>query len=534
MSPISNLPSAPTSSHYILQQQTMRSIHIQQNNTENPKLQHKLYNQASQTLPFKYINLMRRTNRKSKDRPNELTQSNLSKAQSSPSPLTKPDSNRILPPFATRSRSQQSSNNSLSINNQSDNSLHSISRCSRSNSPMETLVTLHGQEGQPQHLDPTNQDVSLSAAAAKIIPAVFNLVPLETSSNSTQQPKRPAFTQAGGHQGSFRHDGAFLEKKVTEIEKMFYEDAQKGKWPTHLLPNYNGPTNDGTAIRIENLTYGYKRPCVMDLKMGVSTVTEHSASILKRLRMTALDIFTHSKSAGCRLEGLSMYRTLENRRIKGTKAQSHSLSALVNVTLQDVLTFFLTDESGVRTDIALRFQQALEGILEQFEKNTQYKFIGSSILLVYDNDNNEPYMHWSRALRKLHQIKPGLHLSDDQISGLTRRTKVQVRMIDFAHTGPLPAGQEKDEGYITGLHTVINALGVIRKHRSKPIFSIVSAAVDLMEEHRANARASNEETPAFTFDTVLSELTALSKKSDEVITISDNDEKDEQVKSQQS
>lgn len=97
-----------------------------------------------------------------------------------------------------------------------------------------------------------------------------------------------------------------------------------------------------------------------------------------------------------------MYRSLENMFVKGTKKQIHALSAHVRVSLQNVLTFFLTDESGIRTDVDLRYETAVEQILRQFEQNRRFKFIGSSILLIYDNDNSEPYMYWARALRKLH------------------------------------------------------------------------------------------------------------------------------------
>lgn len=359
--------------------------------------------------------------------------------------------------------------------------------------------------------------VSMSQAGQKVIPATFKLVPINTANTpGASQGDSVPFNQAGGHHGTFRADGATLVKTVDEREAMFYEEAEEGSWPTSLLPKYYGRVGND-AIKIENLTYGFSRPCVIDLKMGVQTVEDDETSLIKRLKMTTLDYLTRSKFEGCRLEGLSMYRSLENRFVKGTKSQSHSISAHVRVSLQDVLTFFLTDETGVRTDVALRFQTAVEQILVAFEQNTQYRFIGSSILLIYDNDNRAPYMHWARALRKLHTIAPHVQLSEDQISGLTRRTRCDVRMIDFAHTGPMPTGMIEDTGYIQGLRTILRALRAIRVYRSKPIFSMRSAVVDKMEESRARAQSlgklekgENDSEKAFTFSTVLGELTALS------------------------
>ena len=130
----------------------------------------------------------------------------------------------------------------------------------------------------------------------------------------------------------------------------------------------------------------------------------------------------------------------------------------MRLSLQDVLTFFLIDESGQRSGVALRFQLAIEDILRQFRKNDKFRFIGSSILLIYDTDNRAPYTHWARALHKLHTINPRARLSDHQISILTRYAPCDVRMIDFAHTGRMPKGMDRDQGYITGLHSTHNAL----------------------------------------------------------------------------
>lgn len=350
----------------------------------------------------------------------------------------------------------------------------------------------------------------MSAAGKKLLPSRFKPVRMDEAAGlqSQSQPSADCFEQAGGHNDSFFKDGGTLIKKVPDREANFYELAEEGMWPRELLPKYYGRVADD-RIKIENLTHNFDRPCVIDLKMGIQTVEDDESSLFKKLKMNALDTFTRSKAQGCRLEGLSMYRTLENTRIKGNKLRSHSISAHVRVTLKDVLTFFLTDESGVRTDVALRFQQMVENIQKQFLQNRKYRFIGSSILLIYDNDNRAPYMRWARALRKIHELNPKARLSEDQISGLTRRTRVDVRMIDFAHTGPMPDGMKRDDGYITGLETILDALNAIRMYRAKPIFSLANAVVDVMEETRGKAK-SNTNSNNFTFDTLLSELTPLS------------------------
>lgn len=379
------------------------------------------------------------------------------------------------------------------------------------------IVTLFKRDLNAESFDvrpnlSNDDEISMSLSGQRAINAKLNLEPI--SETDQRVGGKHSFNQAGGHNGSFRFEGPTLVKKISDREATFYESAEKGAWPTSLLPKYFGRV-EGNKIQIENLTFGYSRPCVIDLKMGIHTVEKDGVSLLKKMKMTALDFVTRSRSEGCRLEGLSMYRSLEERYVKGTKRQTHALSADVRSNLQDILTFFLTDESGVRTDVALRFQTAIELILQQFERNDKFLFIGSSILLIYDNDNRAPHMQWARVLRKLHKIAPNVRLSEDQISGLTRRTKCDVRMIDFAHTGPLPPGEKLDHGYIHGLKTILKALKAIRTFRESPIFSVRNAAIDLMEDHRARSLAAKEsgeiiEAGNFTFDSALKQLTAVS------------------------
>jgi hypothetical protein len=329
-----------------------------------------------------------------------------------------------------------------------------------------------------------------TAQGKRIGPSLFTFTPLKPSAPAIavedvkDTSSGSGFSQAGGHDGAFKATGEHLAKAVGERERTFYENAFKvGMWPIAFLPRYCGDMGDG-RIGLENLVHGMENPCVLDFKLGTSSVEETEKSFAKKARMTALDVVTRTKAAGVRLEGMSMYRVLEQAKIKTSKSQSHAISASIGVSLVDVLTFFLTDESGVRTDVALRFQAHLEAILHYFVTRNIYrfKFIGSSILLVYDNDNRTPRMQWARALERL------TPLGEDDLSGLTRRTKVDVRMIDFAHVqhnnppdgGSASAASGRDDGYITGLNSILSALRTIRATRARPIFSLAAAASDAM------------------------------------------------------
>jgi 1D-myo-inositol-tetrakisphosphate 5-kinase/inositol-polyphosphate multikinase len=54
---------------------------------------------------------------------------------------------------------------------------------------------------------------------------------------------------------------------------------------------------------LEDFTYGMKRPCICDLKMGPQTF-ESDASLIKRVQMGAFDKMSTSSNLGFRMCGM--------------------------------------------------------------------------------------------------------------------------------------------------------------------------------------------------------------------------------------
>lgn len=114
------------------------------------------------------------------------------------------------------------------------------------------------------------------------------------------------------------------------------------------------------------------------------------------------------------------------------------------------------------------------------QSRCRFLFVGSSILLIYDNDNAAPHSRWARALERATQLRP------DSYAALRRKTRVNVRMIDFAHAGPLPSGQRRDHGYITGLKTIIDALGRVTCAAAAAVLPRTSWNVAICSRFRMN------------------------------------------------
>jgi hypothetical protein len=93
--------------------------------------------------------------------------------------------------------------------------------------------------------------------------------------------------------------------------------------------------------------------------------------------------------------------------------------------------FFWSVNTGLRTDLILRIITKIEELYKLMKSpEASFRFYSTSLLLIYEADNNEL------------NFKPA---------------KVDVRMIDFAHTFPR-GDREDDTGYMLGLRNLISLL----------------------------------------------------------------------------
>jgi hypothetical protein len=191
-----------------------------------------------------------------------------------------------------------------------------------------------------------------------------------------------------------------------------------------------------TGLCLEDLTSPYSSPCVMDVKMG-SQSWDASASAEKRCKEDLK--WPAQARLGLRFTGMSVNGTLHGR------SYCHALPCEGDAGPLAALATFLSDGQGsLRLDAAAAFVAQLRDILAWFTVQSEFLFISSSLLFVYEGG----------AARST---------STTTTSSAPPPT---LRMIDFAHVHSLQAQQQglaqaseaRDQGYITGLHTLIRCL----------------------------------------------------------------------------
>jgi len=176
------------------------------------------------------------------------------------------------------------------------------------------------------------------------------------------------------------------------------------------------------AIIMEDLTYGYSKPCVMDLKMGTKTYAEDTNPIKKKLRQFKDDGTTSSKF-GLRVTGYRTYNAKTGNFIECTKELAEKITSIDSLS-KHLQTFF-EDGSATRDDVVRFMIDRITVLLSWMEVQTVYRFYSSSLLFVYE--------------------------------GVTDSFRADVRMIDFAHVWEIK-DNGVDEGYVKGLRRLLECL----------------------------------------------------------------------------
>jgi len=348
-------------------------------------------------------------------------------------------------------------------------------------------------------------------------------IPDSTKCPSSRNPKS---ITVGGHADAFKAGPEGVIQKVAEpTELAFYEAAFfDGAWPTHFLPSYHGTAEaeEGeTLIRLQNLMHGFRRPCVLDLKMGQQTYLEGEAKLRKRLGLQIVDHITGSSETGVRLVGMKVYKPYRMKEFRADKKAGLVTGA--DHTISEVLAFFLSDGKRIRAELVEAFYRRLVVLVAHFESQQRYTFTGSSLLFVYDGHKPtnarlerfklagakavrmsvkraNPFrsIRSSASARKRRNVESSGHTPastcvieeptfasvavavarQDHLNSATL-PRVHLRMIDFAKTFPVehrhtaqgatsaPAaadegGSGADPGYTRGLRSLIVALEALR------------------------------------------------------------------------
>ncbi|KAG6375733.1 hypothetical protein JVT61DRAFT_2579 [Boletus reticuloceps] len=379
----------------------------------------------------------------------------------------------------------------------------------------------------------------------------------------TLPPTAPLSQQVGGHAGvQVTEDGSLLLKPALPREIAFYQSVRditdvstglhrlkdwipkffgllslEGKLadPTAeidmgtvpaIIPapgmegsgnvdNTNGTaTSDmpGQTLVLQNLLYGYRKPCILDVKLG-TVLYDEDASEEKKARMIEKAAESTTLTTGIRLTGFQVYSNRSPDPIVYGKAYGYSLKpeqfreGIENCFPCSISTSATnsglaassssTPGIGLPADTLLTLLTALLGALTDLREclaGVHVRMVGGSVLIIYEGD-------WERAAAASGygggpgdvEVESGEE--EDQIevevdeqgeivvesipgetfeassegSSIDQRPRLYtISLIDFAHTRVVPGGGP-DQGVLMGMDTLIRLVD----HRKQEVAALI-------------------------------------------------------------
>jgi len=231
--------------------------------------------------------------------------------------------------------------------------------------------------------------------------------------------------QTGGHVDAFRKlDDGKIMKAVSKLEYQFYKTLPEHPYLHPYVPAFFGTQelNNKNWVIMEDMTRQMKHCCVMDVKMGTTSVGE-DATPEKAAVMRSKDVDSTTVTLGLRITGMKVWKEDKNDFVQYTKSWGRKVTA---ETVTSSLREFFFNGKTFRKDVRDAAVTRLTEILQFIDTQPRFRFYSSSLLFVYDGEVNS---------------QPNL----------------VIKMIDSAHVFPIRDGG-KDDGYILGMKNLLQFL----------------------------------------------------------------------------
>ncbi|KAL1915206.1 uncharacterized protein VTP21DRAFT_7482 [Calcarisporiella thermophila] len=309
-----------------------------------------------------------------------------------------------------------------------------------------------------------------------------------------QHPEQKALLQfehqVGGHQRMLAHpeNSGIIIKPVTNREHNFYEESalhpdfkawmpefygclvpQSGDAQSNGLPldADNGLKSGEVYICMENLVAGFKKPCLMDLKIG-TRLYDDDASEEKKARMQQQALKTTTGSLGIRITGFQVWNESTKSYYTFERELGRSLTA---DGVPDALARFFSADGLTQDQRAMLIERFMDELyaFEEMLREQEVRLYASSLLFIYEGDpvamaealtkEEEDIKKKEEREKKEEEEEENMEEEEEEED---ERKVFELRIVDFAHSH-WETGIGPDDGAVLGVQNTIKFLGALQK-----------------------------------------------------------------------
>ena len=240
------------------------------------------------------------------------------------------------------------------------------------------------------------------------------------------------------------------------------------------VPTNGGKIKTDTAIVLENMSHGFKKPNILDLKLGVRLHADN-APAKKKQKMEKLSAETTHGTHGFRIAGMKTYRGSDDpSQLDEDGFMIYDKDFGRTLVTEDNLAgavgkFVFNEAAGIDKELGMA---VCNGIAHEIDNMAhvlsehELTMYSASLLIVLEGDgealrhaiqrNNEEAELWEKdPALAAKRVDSGIVLDDDgeSFAGAEAPKMYSVKLIDFAHVDWAP-GQGPDENLLKGVRSV--------------------------------------------------------------------------------